>query len=267
MKFNSNTLKTVVDNLALVLTDLKHQPVYLKQSRVADIYIPNLKPNTDLKSVVSFASYEKPKATVNSECRLCPDRIYPVRRYLVEGSKPVLVLHHNYPLDEKSVPLPDRSDKQYFSTVEEDQLFDRMLKSVQINSNDLYYQEFVACHFDQRSLAEDWNRRTNNCLVHLRNTVEKHQIRFLLVTGASALLLFGEQAKRMADKSDIIDFQLTEKISISAMVIRSPASILFMERQRLKLEKSLQRFPDHDKSYQSFKTKPKDFRSYLEKAL
>lgn len=267
MKFNILTLKRAVDDLSSVLTDLNPEPIYLQQPRIADVYIPNLRSSDELKSEKDQESYKKPKPTVNSECRLCPDRIYPVRRYLVEGKTPILVLHHNYPIDEKSKPLPDRSDKQYFATVEEDLLFNRMLKSVQINSNDLFYQEFVACHFDQRSLAEDWNRRTNNCLVHLRNTIENHKIRFLIVTGTSALLLFGDRAKAMAERSDIVDFKFNDRNSIQAMVIRSPASILFMESQRLKLEYSLKDFPDHLKSYDSLKTKPTEFRSYLEKVL
>ena len=223
--------------------------------------------STTAATVAHQVAFSKKELPDNVACTLCADRLYAVRRYLIEGSLPILVLRYSYPINEKSKPLPDRTDRSYFATAEEEDLFRRMAASVSINMNQLFFQEFPACHFDPRSLEEDWNRRTTNCLVHLRNTVSRHNIKFLIVTGASAILLFGSRAKQLAEASTVFEFPLTEKLSLPCLVLRSPAALIAMEKQRQKAEAMLTDFADASKFYQGYKSKPVEFRSLMNEKL
>lgn len=271
-------LKRVVSDLAVVLEDLKQNPAtqILIDGPPPPIYTPDLTPRVAAVTDVVQSQVEKPAAPVmqirkdlpaNMGCQLCPDRIYAVRRYLICGNLPVLVLRYNYPIDERSKALPDRSDRSRFPTSEEEELFSRMLGAVDLTLEDPYYQEFPACHFDPRSLPGEWNRRTENCLKHLRETVGRENIRFLLVTGAAAVLLFGDRAKALAESSKIVDFPVTESLRLPCLVVRSPAALIAMERQRLKAEQSLNRFSDQAKLYQLLKSKPAEYRSRMEEKL
>ena len=58
----------------------------------------------------------------NMACTLCSDRIYPVRRYRVPGTNPILVLHYNGPV-RGSENRVDRSMKHVLGSAEEDDLF------------------------------------------------------------------------------------------------------------------------------------------------
>lgn len=271
-------LKRVVSDLTVALEDLKQNPAtqILIDGPPALIYTPDLTPRTAVVTDAVQAQVEKPAAPViqirkdlpaNMSCQLCPDRIYAVRRYLIRGNLPALVLRYNYPIDERATALPDRSDRSRFPTPEEEELFSRMLGAADLTIEDPYYQEFPACHFDPRSLPEEWNRRTENCLKHLRETVERENIRFLLVTGAAAVLLFGDRAKALAESSKIVDFPVTESLTLPCLVVRSPAALIAMERQRLKAEQALERFSDQAQLYQALKSKPAEYRSRMEEML
>lgn len=268
-------LKIIVRDLAAVFEDLKNNPEaqILIDGPPVPIYIPDLTPRKkterpesveEVPAAVLENQKELPK---NMSCQLCPDRIYAVRRYLIPGNLPVLVLRYNYPIDERMPALPDRSDRSRFPRKEEEELFSRMLNAAGFSLEDLYYQELPACHFDPRSLPDEWNRRTENCLKHVRNTVEEKNIRFLLVTGAAAVLLFGDQAKVFAESSRIIDFPVKEGLTLPCLVVRSPAALLAMERQRNKAEQALERFPDHAHLYRNFRSKSAEYRAYMEGLL
>lgn len=204
--------------------------------------------------------------SVNMRCTHCSDRIYAVRRYRIDGRLPILVLRYNYPLDEKSPAHPDRSAKGLFATPDEDDLFSRMIQAAGLQIEDLHFQEFPACHFDPRGLPEDWNARTRACLEHVQTTVRERSIRHVLVTGAAAVLLFGEDAAALAEKGESIPMQVIEP-SVPCLVVRSPAALLAMEKQRMTIEKGLERFPEERQLYETLKVQPGAFKQWADDSL
>lgn len=264
-------LKRTVRDLTIALDDLKDDPAarICIDGPAPLVYIPDLAKKPELPVENEEAPVVTPKKDLppNMACRLCPDRIYAVRRYLIPGTLPALVLRYNYPIDERTTALPDRSDRSLFPTAEEEDLFSRMLGAVQLKTSDLYYQEFPACHFDPRSLPEEFNRRTENCFLHLRQTVAKENIRFLLVTGAAAILMFGDAARQLAETSQIVSVPVTDDLTLPCLVVRSPAALIAMERQRLRAEKALLKFPEHLQRYEKLKSRPEQYRSHMQTIL
>lgn len=224
-------------------------------------------PAAPVRASGTGSAIPRPTATtVNMRCTSCPDRIYAVRRYRIDGRLPILLLRYNYPLDEKAPAHPDRSAKGLFATPEEDDLFLRMIQAAGLDVGDLHVQEFPACHFDQRSLPEDWNARTRACLEHVSATVRERSIQQILVTGAAAVLLFGDEAQGLAEKGQSFPLEVMDP-PVSCLVIRSPAALLAMERRRLSIEKSLERFPEERKVYETMKAQPAVFKRHADEAL
>lgn len=173
---------------------------------------------------------------VNARCTLCSDRLYPVRRYRRTGRKPILLLYYNGAFG-GGKQKPDRSDKQIFATAAEDDLFARMLSAAGLAVDDLYYQEYTACHFnDSRSLPEEWNERAGHCLGHVADTIKEFDIRILLLTGPAAIFLLSEEkARQHAQSGEALRLPLADR-EIPALVLRSPAALLALEQRREKLK-------------------------------
>ena len=165
----------------------------------------------------------------NQKCTLCNDRIYASRRFYIQGSRPILVVHFEGPFGKSSAAM-DRSQKLYFASEQEDDLFDRMLQRMGLSMQDLHFQQLPACHFvAETSTADDWNERTTNCLTHLEDTIQREDIKLVLVTGPAAILLFGEDgAKKFSESGEVFRLPVLST-EVSAVVLRSPAAILSLE--------------------------------------
>ncbi len=179
----------------------------------------------------------------NFRCTLCPDRMYPVRRYNRSGRKPVLVLYHGGSFGKGPARL-DRSRDFIFGSAEEDDLFERMLGAVDSGETklvleDLHYQEYPACHFNAvRSTPDDWRDRGAHCLTHVHDTVEREGIRLLILTGPAAVILLGpERARELSESCERIGVN-TGSREIPALVMRSPAALLALEAKRKRLQRA-----------------------------
>ncbi|MCB1170313.1 MAG: hypothetical protein KDK25_08265, partial [Leptospiraceae bacterium] len=72
----------------------------------------------------------------NQKCTLCNDRVYATRRFLIRGSRPVVVVHFEGPFG-KNIEARDKSNKLYFSSEQEDDLFRRMVERLGLRMEEL----------------------------------------------------------------------------------------------------------------------------------
>ncbi len=172
----------------------------------------------------------------NFRCNLCPDRMYPVRRFEREGRRPILVLYHSGSYGRGPARL-DRSRETIFGSPEEDDLFSRMLGAVDLSPDDLFFQEYPACHFNAvRSTPDDWQTRGEHCLSHVRDTVLRHKIELLILTGPAAVILLGEERARQLS-ADCGQAQIPAgDRELPALVMRSPAALIALENKRKRLQ-------------------------------
>ena len=161
--------------------------------------------------------------------------MYPVRKYRRTGKKPILLLYYNGAFGTRQ--RPDRSDKLHFATKEEDDLFGRMLTAAGLSMDEIYFQEYPACHFnDSRSLPEEWNDRAGHCLGHVNDTIKEFDIRAVLLTGPAAIFLLSEEkAREHALSGEPLPLPLADR-ELPALVLRSPAALLALEAKREKLK-------------------------------
>ena len=236
----NSELCAIIDDLTLVLEE--------DPSSLAYAYEGEPSPETlemPFRPPPKHPDPETPKArpaakrelTVNARCTMCSHRMYPVKRHLLPGRIPVLVLHYNGSVFENEAKR-DRSDRFVFGDASADALFGRMFAKAGWSFEDFHYQEFPACHFNAaRSLPQDWNERGKNCLSIVSGTVKAHGIRLLALTGAAAILLLGdEMARKMAVSGEISTMDLLEGSSLPFLVLRSPAALLALEKRRTALK-------------------------------
>ena len=249
----ANTLK----KLSFYIDDSRNfDPPYFILEKLPKIYYPNLKKiNSDSKTKDITETSEKiisisEVLNENFHCNLCKDKVYAVKNYFKKPEihpSPILVLYYNASPDSKKLPR-DNSDKYYFSSKEEDELFERMLNKNNLSLKSLYFQEFVACHFSPNSSSEDWEQRAKNCYYLLEKNVEEFRIEKILLVGYAAILLLGKEAIHLAKNSKIISLNIKEK-QIPAMVIRSPLALLTLEQKRKEYENALKKYPQEYEEY------------------
>ena len=181
----------------------------------------------------------------NFRCESCAIRLYPVKKFFRAGKLPVLLLHYNGLLSKsRHQTLPrDRSANFVFGDKSENELFARILEKLKFKWDDFNYQEYPACHFDAgMSSEEDWQERAQNCLEHVGKSVKAAQIKKIILCGNAAVALLGlKEAQSKAQSMDIFPFPFlassssvkkTKEEKIDCVVLRSPAALLSLERQR-----------------------------------
>jgi hypothetical protein len=173
----------------------------------------------------------------NFRCDLCPDRMYPVRRFNREGRRSILVLYHSGSYGARGPARLDRSRETIFGSPEEDDLFGRMLGAVNLELEELHYQEYPACHFNAvRSTSDDWKERGEHCLSHVRDTVHRHKIDLLILTGPAAVILLGEdRARELSAQCGRAMIPAGDR-EVPALVMRSPAALIALETKRKRLQ-------------------------------
>ncbi len=199
----------------------------------------------DVAGAVAALSQEREELAVNFRCELCPERLYPVKRYYRPGRLPLLLLIYNGPYALSQVKN-DLSRKYIFGGERQDQIFNRILAHFHLKQEDLHYQELPACHFNAaRTLWHDWRRRAQNCLQHAEQTIRSQAIEKILLCGATAIFLLGkEEAAKYVQKARPLSLKIGEK-SYPAAVMRSPDAFLALETRRQRLQHSADQ-----KSYQ-----------------
>ncbi len=203
-------------------------------------------PETTVKSKAAKKFKSNIDLAPNFHCTLCESRLYPVRNFFRSGRLPLLVLHYNGIFSvsvKKALPTPrDRSKDYIFNTQAEDQLFGRMLGKLGLSLEDLYYQEYPACHFNaSRSTPEDWQEWLQNCTQHVGNTIKKYQIRKIILCGNAAPALLGQKEAQQAAKTCRIFPLRLGKHCLDCVVLRSPAALLALEKQRKQAKDSQER--------------------------
>ncbi len=247
----ANSLK----KMSIYLEDSRNlDPPYFILEKLPKIYFPTLK-----KTSYDLVKKEKTEPIIsipevllkeNFQCNLCKDKVYAVKNYFKkpeENPYPILVLYYNASPDSKKLPR-DNSDKYYFSSKEEDELFERMLNKINLSLKNLYFQEFVACHFSPNSSSEDWEQRAKNCYYLLEKNIEEFRIEKILLVGYAAILLLGKEAIHLAKNSKIVPLNIKEK-KIFTMVIRSPLALLTLEQKRKEYENALKKYPQEYNEY------------------
>lgn len=190
-------------------------------------------PGRDVRS----ALLERKGAAANFRCELCPERLYAVDRYYRKGRRPLLLLVYNGPYGRSRI-RKELSRHYRLGGAEQDRIFGRILACLGLQLDDLHWQELPACHFNaNRSLWDDWHRRAQNCLLHVRNSIEENGIERVILCGATALFLLGEQeAISSVERGRPFELKIEAK-SWPAIAIRSPEALLALETRRQQLQR------------------------------
>lgn len=237
----------------LIISKTLDVPNFIYSELKERIYIPETKPKKTEEKPIIKKSIQK-ELSENQICQRCKNKLFAVQFYFKKPEvepKKIMVLNYNGSLNPKNISK-DNSHKYYFSSLEEDEIFNRMLSKINLNLKQLYFMEFVACYFPSNSTQEEWVERVNNCYSFLNKNIIENQIERIIVTGNSAILLFGEEAKQLANKSSIINLPINNQ-TIPTLVIRSPLAILTLETKRKEYEKKLKNFPLEFKAFQEKK--------------
>ena len=233
---------SAVEDMIYVLNDAPEELILKYSGEVSPLDIDFVYIPREVPAEIDFTpekieekQKEKIKQILNKSpnyvCGDCSEKMYPVKKYLRPGNKPVLVLHYNGPVGNK--PKPDRSDRHIFGNEDEDELFARMCGAANFSIHDLFFQEFPACHFASNSDSEaEWKKRTDNCLRHVIHTIKENKIKFLIFTGVSAQFYLGKKrAREHFEGMTIFDPEI-EGVSIRAVILRSPGALLALEKKR-----------------------------------
>lgn len=165
--------------------------------------------------------------TENARCKRCPDRSFPVKVYRREGRLPVLLLHGAAP--EQGI-RPDRSFQHRLGSAAADDLLGRLLEKVGFARDDLYFQEFLACHFNSQGSQVDWERRALQCRNLIEDTIREFKIKVILAIGWPGLMLLGpDRAAEHARTGQPAQF---EPGALPFFVLRSFEALAALERKR-----------------------------------
>jgi len=167
--------------------------------------------------------------TYNARCLRCADRTFPVKVYRREGRLPVLLLHG--PAPEQGM-RPDRSSQYRLGSAAADDLLDRLLHKAGFATDDLFIQEFLACHFKAQGTPVDWERRALQCRNLVVETIQSCQIKVLIAIGWPGLMLLGpDMAAEYAQSGQPALF---EPGAIPFFVLRSFEALAALEDRRKK---------------------------------
>lgn len=254
-KLFATQLSQLVQKISLYLEYIQYQdpkPFIFKE--IPKVYFPivdfnkvnskNIEPSSNIPPI-------EPLEKENKACKLCSDRVYAVKEYFKlpkNHPQSILVVHYNGSLDPKRLPR-DHSDAFYFSSKEEDENFQRMIEKFNLRLENLYFQEFLACHFSPYSTNEEWEVRKKNCMGFLEKHLEEYNIKKILLIGNAALLLLGEVAIDIAKRSQIISLTIKNQV-YPTIVLRSPSAILALEKKRKEYFEILQK--QYPEEYQAF---------------
>ncbi|MCS7204353.1 MAG: hypothetical protein NZ853_01500 [Leptospiraceae bacterium] len=250
----------VLKEFSKYLEDIRYiEPFPFLVGNPPRVYLPlsnkRVEPQMQRKERIE-SSHSEVKITLNENqiCQLCSNKAYAVRKYFKKPTKEelkIMILHYNGSIDNNQIPK-DVSEKFYFSSKEEDEVFNRMLSSFHYTLENFYFQEFVACHFSFQSSHEEWNTRVQNCLPFLEKNVKDHQIQKLMIVGSAAILLFGNEAKEIVKKPHLLPFHIHD-LELKAIILRSPQAILKLEQKRKELQSLLQKYPKEWEVYNKTK--------------
>lgn len=232
-----NSLKEVLQEFSFIAKN-ESVPIYKLSTENDPVFYPfnwqpiNVKSRPVKERSNTIAGLKETED--NIICQLCPERISGIRSFLKIGRKPILVVHYTGEISSGKKIFIKKSSKQTFRTTETEDIFSRMLKKVfGWEFDDLYYQEFPGCVFNQNTSAKsDWERRVTNCKSHLEKSIIDYKIQGVIFTGNAALLYFGDMVEKMT--SSISEYEIKQK-KIPMIVVRSPDAILAYENRRKKL--------------------------------
>ena len=164
---------------------------------------------------------------INFSCTLCQGKMYPVRKYFKIGKKrKILIVTYNGPYGK--MKRIDQSDDFFFNDQEEDQLMAEIFCCTHSKQfEDFFFQEVPACHFDgQKSLDQDWQQRTHNCLQFLERNVQDYQIEKMILIGLSALWISGkEQSLKSINSQEVLRLKM-KQVEIPYIILNSPTRLL-----------------------------------------
>lgn len=181
------------------------------------------------RPVIPFSS-EK-----NAACKLCTGKLSPIKGFIQRGKTPILIVHYTGEYRKGQRHFFKRHG-QIFRTTEAENLMDRLLKKVfSMSLEDLYFQEYPGCLFNQDISSEsDWKNRIDNCWTHIVDSLESFEIKGVIITGSAAVLKYGkDKALELTGKIQSLSLSNRE---VPMVVLRSPEGILHLEEKRKKLE-------------------------------
>jgi len=197
--------------------------VFRPEARVTEA-----QPEVQKKAVTAV----KTNLPANFLCHLCENRMFPVRKYYHKGTKPVLVLHFSGAITGDEI-VPDRSNRHILGSEEQDALFQRICSVSGWTVDEFHFQELPACYFNPSSGSPlEWETRVRNCLVHVKKTIQLHDIRLLIFTGPAAPLFYGKKGALEKTETMKIEPVNIDGLQIPAFAMRSPAALLALEQKR-----------------------------------
>ena len=174
----------------------------------------------------------------NYTCNLCQNRLNGIRNFSIRGTYPILVLYYSGETNPNKDMFIKTKENQIFKTLEEANLFERMIqKAFGFSYTNFYYQEFPACNFShQTSTDKDWFERTNSCTKLVNETIQKEKIRGTIFLGQSGVLFFGKK------KAEKLLSEIFTQFELPSILLRSPASLVAIEKKKNQFEQLSQDF-------------------------
>jgi len=167
--------------------------------------------------------------TRNFSCRRCPDRDRGIRGFLIRGRKKLLILHYSGNTSGQNA-IFKRSNRIIFRSSEIQSCFQELLESaLQTNFEEFYYQEYPGCHFTKNSSQNDWKRRVAACDVHVLETIQKENVKAILILGSSAVLKWDKDFCSR-NQGKVMQWNFSEAIEIPYMITRSPEALVYAKQ-------------------------------------
>lgn len=230
-EFNAilNETASLLANSQIPIKNFKHESY--PEEIILKLNIKEKSPTTAPKfnSLVSKQNLIA-NADVNIRCRKCTGKIVFIPNFVHKGRQTILVLHYTGNTKKNQPSIPKKKD-MIFRTLEEEDLFDRMIRKIfNFPMRDLYYQEIPACSFKPEFSSEtDWKNRIQLCTEYIKDTIIRFGIQGVVFMGYPAVMIFGkEKAKEMIGQSFVHEF---DDIKMDSIVLRSPEAVLQYEKK------------------------------------
>jgi hypothetical protein len=168
--------------------------------------------------------------TRNFSCRLCPDRDRGIRGFLQRGRKKLLILHYTGDSGLTGSSFIKKNSRSLFRTPDVESCFQELVeKHLNLSYEEFFFQEYPACHFPKNSEPKQWEIRSKNCDIHVLETVQKENIKAILVLGSSAILRWSKTFCQ-TNQGKILTWKFGDGTTIPFSITRSPEALLHAKK-------------------------------------
>lgn len=158
------------------------------------------------------------RALDKNACVLCARRIsYKKDQFSArQPTQPYLFVVHNDFLAPRA---------GFYNDPEENALFERMIEKVLgFSAKEALVREILRCHFGKEDTGDP--HALQNCTIHLRQDIERAQIRGILVVGQAASFLWPDRKQLIGLQGRVFEWN-----GVKTMVLPGPNRLVYMRKK------------------------------------